>query len=240
MALPMNAAPTYNLVVPSTKQKIKFRPFLMKEQKALMLAQQSEDPDTIIDTLKSIIKGCVTEELDIDKLAIFDLEYIFLKLRAKSVGETVEVILNCDEDHGEQDKLAKVKHTVNLEEIEVKTDPKHTTKIELFGDVGIMMKYPSFGAISKFRNLTEESADTTFQIVADSIDYIYNSDEIFYAKDQTKEELTQFIDNLTSEQFGKLQEFFNTMPRLTHDISYKCPVCGKAHNIRLEGIESFF
>lgn len=238
MALPLNTTPVYNLTVPSSKQKVKFRPFLIKEQKALMLAQQSEDPNVMVDTLKSIIKGCIVDEINVEKLAMFDLEYIFLKLRGKSVGETVELLMGCDEDHGEDDKKAKVKMTINIEDIEVKTGEGHTNKIELFGDVGVMMKYPSFQTLNKFKTLND--AEVAFEIVAESIDYIYNSEEVFYAKDQSKQELMEFIDNLTSDQFAKLQQFFVTMPKVSHDVEYNCPVCGKHHKVRMEGIESFF
>jgi hypothetical protein len=240
MALPMNSTPIYNLVVPSTKKSVNFRPFLVKDQKALLIAQQSADQVIMVDTLKEIIKSCISESIDVERLAIFDIEYIFTQLRAKSVGETVDIILSCDEDHGEDNKKAKLEHTVDLSKIQVVEKEGHTNKIGLFGDVGVVMKYPSINTIKQMNGLSEANPDDSFKLVANSIDYIYDNDEVYHSKDQTSEELMEFINNLTAEQFGKIQKFFDTMPKLTHTIDYNCPVCNKAHIVVLEGMESFF
>jgi hypothetical protein len=239
MALPMNSTPIYNLVVPSTKKSVTYRPFLVKDQKALLVAQQSADQRVMIDTLKEVIKSCITETIDVSKLAIFDIEYIFTQLRSKSVGETVDIILSCDEDHGSDNEKAKLKHTVDLSEIKVQEKEGHTDKIALFGDVGVVMKYPNIDDVKKLQG-GEVTADDTFKLVASSIDYIYDADAVYHAKDQTEQELMDFINNLTSEQFGKIQSFFDTMPKLTHTVNYNCPVCNKAHTIHLEGMQSFF
>ena len=239
MALPMNSTPIYNLVVPSTKKSVTYRPFLVKDQKALLVAQQSADQRVMIDTLKEVIKSCITESIDVSKLAIFDIEYIFTQLRSKSVGETVDIILSCDEDHGSDNEKAKIKHTVDLSEIKVQEKEGHTDKIGLFGDVGVVMKYPNIDDIKKLQGGVVTNEDT-FKLVAASIDYIYDNDAVYHSKDQTEQELMDFINNLTSEQFGKIQSFFDTMPKMTHTINYNCPVCDKAHKIVLEGMESFF
>jgi hypothetical protein len=239
MALPMNSTPIYNLVVPSTKKSVKYRPFLVKDQKALLVAQQSADQRVMIDTLKEVIKSCITDSIDVSKLAIFDIEYIFTQLRSKSVGETVDIVLSCDEDHGEDDEKAKIKHTVDLSEIKVQEKEGHTNKIGLFGDVGVVMKYPNMDDIKKLQGGSVTNEDT-FKLVAASIDYIYDNDAVYHAKDQTEKELMDFINNLTSEQFTKIQGFFDTMPKMTHTINYNCPVCKKAHTVVLEGMESFF
>ena len=239
MALPMNSTPIYNLVVPSTKKSVTYRPFLVKDQKALLVAQQSADQRVMIDTLKEVIKSCITESIDVSKLAIFDIEYIFTQLRSKSVGETVDIILSCDEDHGSDNEKAKIKHTVDLSEIKVQEKEGHTDKIALFGDVGVVMKYPNIDDIKKLQGGIVTNEDT-FKLVAASIDYIYDNDAVYHSKDQTEQELMDFINNLTSEQFGKIQSFFDTMPKMTHTINYNCPVCDKAHKIVLEGMESFF
>jgi hypothetical protein len=239
MALPMNSTPIYNLVVPSTKKSVTYRPFLVKDQKALLVAQQSADQRVMIDTLKEVIKSCITESIDVSKLAIFDIEYIFTQLRSKSVGETVDIILSCDEDHGSDNEKAKIKHTVDLSEIKVQEKEGHTDKIALFGDVGVVMKYPNIDDIKKLQGGVVTNEDT-FKLVAASIDYIYDNDAVYHSKDQTEQELMDFINNLTSEQFGKIQSFFDTMPKMTHTINYNCPVCDKAHKIVLEGMESFF
>lgn len=242
MALPINTSPTYTLTVPSTKEKLKYRPFLVKEQKALLLAQQSEDPTVMMDTLKGIIKSSVTggSETDVDKLSLFDIEYIFLQLRAKSVGEDIELIFKCSEDHGDQNEKAKVKVTISIDDIKVRTNEDHNNKIPLFEDVGVVMKYPSLDTLTKFQSMKSDDSNAVFEIMAQSIDYVYNSDEVFYMKEQSKEEIKEFIDNLTTEQFDKLQKFFETMPKLSHDVEYECPVCSKHNKVTLEGLDSFF
>jgi hypothetical protein len=238
MALPMMNTPTYNMVVPSSGVSVKFRPFLVKEEKALLIAQQSEDLMVMVDTLKSVIKTCVLDTIDVNKLATFDLEYMFTQIRAKSVGEIIELIFPCDNDHGEDNEKARVKVSIDLTTLEVEKDSSHTNKIDLFGDVGVMMKYPTIDVMRKLDD--SDSIDNIFDVVAMSIDYIYQGDEIFYAKEQKHEEMLQFLNNLTSEQFVKIQNFFDTMPRIKKQIEYTCPVCQKQHKKMLEGMQSFF
>lgn len=240
MALPIMTTPTYNMVVPSSGVSVKFRPFLVKEEKALLIAQQSEDPKVMVDTLKNVINECVLEKIDASKLATFDLEYMFTQIRAKSVGETIDLIFPCDEDHGEENEKARVKISIDLTTIEVKRNPDHTNQIPLFGDVGVVMKYPSIDTIRKLENLESDDLDTIFEIIAASIDYIYQGDEVFHAKEQKRDDVMQFLNNLTTEQFSKLQQFFMTMPRLYKEVEYNCPVCGKHHRKLLEGMQSFF
>ena len=238
MALPMMNTPTYNMVVPSSGVSVKFRPFLVKEEKALLIAQQSEDLMVMVDTLKSVIKTCVLDTIDVNKLATFDLEYMFTQIRAKSVGEIIELIFPCDNDHGEDNEKARVKVSIDLTTLDVEKHDSHTNKIHLFGDVGVMMKYPTIDVMRKLDD--SDSIDNIFDVVAMSIDYIYQGDEIFYAKEQKHEEMLQFLNNLTSEQFVKIQNFFDTMPRIKKQIEYTCPVCQKQHKKMLEGMQSFF
>jgi len=240
MALPMMSAPTYTMVVPSSGVSVKFRPFLVKEEKALLIAQQSEDVGVMIQTLKGIINTCVLDKLDVDKLATFDLEYMFTQIRAKSVGEIIELIFPCDIDHGEDNEKARVKVSIDLTTLIVEKDPNHNNKINLFGDVGVVMKYPTMDVMKRLENLDTNDLDKVFGVVADSIDYIYQGEEIFYGKEQKHEELLQFLNNLTSEQFVKVQQFFATMPRIKKEIEYTCPVCQKHHRKMLEGMQSFF
>ena len=240
MALPIMSTPIYTLVVPSSGSSVKYRQFLVKEEKALLVAQQSEDIKVMVDTLKNVIKSCVVDEIDVDKLATFDLEYIFTQIRAKSVGETVELIFPCDVDHGEQNEKARVKISIDLTTIQVERNEKHNPKVELFNDVGVVMKYPTVETMKKLDSLNEDDLDSVFKVVAESIDYIYQGDEVFYAKEQKIEELIAFLYNLTSEQFMKVQEFFVTMPKLRKEVEYDCPVCGKHHKKSLEGLQSFF
>ncbi len=240
MALPMMNAPTYSMVVPSSGVTVKFRPFLVKEEKALLIAQQSEDIGVMIQTLKGIIKTCVLDNLDVDKLATFDLEYMFTQIRAKSVGEIIELIFPCDMDHGEDNEKAKVKVSIDLTTLIVEKNPEHTSKINLFGDVGIVMKYPTMDVMKRLENIDANDLDKVFDVVADSIEYIYQGEEIYYGKEQKHEELIQFLNNLTSEQFMKVQQFFATMPRIKKEIEYTCPVCQRHHRKMLEGMQSFF
>lgn len=238
MALPMNSMPTFNLTVPTTGKQVRFRQFVVKDEKALLIAQQSEDIKVMTDTLRSVIKSCLLDDVDVDSLATFDLEYMFLQIRGKSVGETVELLFSCDNDHGEQNEKARSKVSINLSDIEVSKKPEHTNKIVLFGDVGIVMKYPTLEVASTVEDL--ENVDSVFNVIAESIDFIYQGDEIFYAKETKKEELMQFLNNLTSEQFLKIQNFFDTMPKLTYNVEYTCPLCGKEHHKTLEGLSNFF
>lgn len=240
MALPMMSTPTFTLKVPSTGATVKFRPFLVKEEKALLIAQQSEDVKVMVDTLKDIIKACVLTQIDVDSLATFDLEYIFTQIRSKSVGETVELYFPCDLDHGEDNEKARVKISIDISNISVEKDPNHSNKIMLFQDVGVVMSYPTLESLHEMYKTDESDMDAAFNIVADSIDYIFQGDEIFYGKEQKKSELIMFLENLTTDQFMKIQEFFKTMPRLKKEVQYNCPVCGKHHNKVLEGMQSFF
>lgn len=236
MALPISNTPVYNLTVPSTGKNVKYRPFLVKEEKALLIAQQSEDPVVMIDTIKNIIAACV-KDIDVDTLATFDIEYIFAQIRAKSVGETVDLIFYCDTC---TDENAKVQKSFDLTQLKVEKNPNHTSKIELFDDVGIVMKYPNIETITKLQEFDNAGIDQIFDIIIDCVEYIYDSEQVYYAKDSNKEELEDFLENLTSEQFGKVQEFFDTMPKIRQEVDFTCPVCGKEHHKVLEGIQSFF
>jgi len=237
MALPISTSPTYTLQVPSSKELVKFRPFLVKEEKALLIAQQSEDPVVMVDTLKGIISSCVNTKLDLNKLATFDLEYIFTQIRAKSVGENVDLIFPCDTC---TDEKAKVKIGFDLTKIQVSFPEGHSKKIELFDDVGIIMKYPSLEIIKEIENVNDGDIDSVFRVVIECVESIYNSDEVYLAKDQKKQEILEFLENLTAEQFSRIQKFFETMPRLKQEVDYTCPVCNEKHHKVLEGLDSFF
>jgi hypothetical protein len=242
MALPLNNTPIYSLTIPSTKESVKFRPFLVKEQKALLIAQQSENVQVMMDTLKNIIKSSITSKLDLDSLSLFDIEYIFLQLRAKSVGEEIDLILKCPEEHGseESNKKASVNVKVSIDDIKIEQSTEHTNKISLYNDVGVVMKYPSLETLSKFENVKANDPSLVFEVIAESMDYIYDNEQVYPIKEQSKTEVKEFIDNLTSEQFERLQKFFETMPKLTHTLSFNCPVCTKHNSVKLEGLDSFF
>ena len=237
MALPVQNTPVYNLEIPSTKEKFKFRPFLVKEEKALMLAQQSEDVDVMTDTLKSIIESCSKSKIDVDSLATFDLEYIFCQIRAKSVGEIIDLIFSCDDC---DDPKAAVRLSFDVTKIDVKFKEGHNKKIELFDDVGVMMKYPNIKVLNKLLSTDISDSDNVTKTIAECIDYIYNTEEVFHAKEQSIEELIEFIENLTSEQFNRIEKFFATMPRMEESVKYTCPICKKEHNKLLTGLSNFF
>jgi hypothetical protein len=237
MTLPIASTPRYKLTIPSTKKIVTFRPFLVKEEKALLIAQHSEDADTMIGTLKSVIQSCVIDDIKVDELALFDIEYIFTQLRAKSVGETVDIILKCDTCT--EDK-ATVKYTIDLTKLSVNIPSEHNKTIPLFGDVGVVMRYPTFDIVKQIENLDTLDIDLVFNVICSCIEYVYNSQEMFAAKDQKREEIQEFVNNLTQEQFMKIQTFFDTMPKLEEHIKYVCPLCKKQHEKYIQGLKSFF
>jgi hypothetical protein len=237
MALPKMQTPIYTLTVPSLKKEVKFRPFLVKEEKALLLAQQSEDTKVMVNTLKSIIENCVIDKIDVDKLAIFDYEYMFTQIRAKSVGENVNLFFLCDTC---DDPKAKAEINIDISKFAVEFPEAHVNKIELFDDVGIIMKNPGIDTLDKLDKVKDGDIDSIFDVVSDCIESIYTSDEAFNVKDQTKQEVVEFLENLTQEQFKKIEQYFLTMPKLRQQIEYDCPVCNKHHVKTMEGLESFF
>jgi hypothetical protein len=237
MALPKQSSTIYSTIIPSTDTPIKFKPFLVKQEKALLLAQQSEDQMIMLDTLKDILSDCIIDKVNINSLAMFDIEYLLLQIRARSIGEIVELIFSCDVC---DDPKAKVKYSFDVSKIEVKKDPDHTKKISLFDEVGVVMKYPGLEDIKKIESLDLDDIDNIFDVIINSIDYIYDGNEIHHTKDQSKEELMDFLNNLTQVQFQKLRDFFKTMPKLRQDVKYKCPVCGLEHNKYLQGLDTFF
>lgn len=238
MALPVQAAPIHTLKIPSTGKEYKFRPFLVKEEKALLLAQQSEEPQVMVDTLKAVIQSCAKSSVDVEGLATFDIEYIFSQIRAKSVGESVELYFFCDTCEDKEKARAKVE--IDLTKLKVEVPEGHSKKVELFGDVGVVMKYPSIDIINKLDSMANEEVDLIFDIVIECIDYIYQGEELFHAKEQSKKDLEDFINNLTQDQFGKVQKFFETMPKLRQQVKYTCPVCNKNHDKLVEGLGNFF
>lgn len=237
MALPQAQAPRYKLTIPSTNKAVTYRPFLVKEEKALLIAQQSEDPDTMIETLKAVIESCIMDKINVNDLAVFDVEYIFTQLRAKSVGEMVDIILKCDIC---TDEKATVKYSIDLTKVKVEVPKEHKKTITLFNDVGVIMKYPTLDIIKELEGLTNGNVELIFEIVCKCIESIYTSEEIFPTKEQKPKEVRDFVNNLTQEQFKKLQLFFDTMPKLEETVKYTCPLCKKEHEKVIKGLESFF
>jgi len=235
MALPKINTPTYELVVPSTSEEIRYRPFLVKEEKILLMAMESGDNKEIIRAIQDIVKECTYDKLKLSTMPMFDIEYLFLNIRAKSVGEITTLSLKCPDD-----EKTTVKVDVNLTEIEVQTDKNHTNKIELTDEMGIMMKYPTIDSFAG--DMSEINASNMLEVISGCIDSIYDKggEEVFEAKDQTKKELIEFIEQLNSKQFKNIQGFFDTMPKLKHTIKVKNPKTKKESEVVLQGLNDFF
>ena len=236
MALPQVALPTYELTVPSTGKKLKFRPFVVKEEKLLLLALESKDEKNIEDAVKQLLKGCIQSRVKIDDLPIFDLEFIFLQIRAVSVGEIIEMNVTCKDDNE-----TKVKYNLNLAEVKVNFPEGHSKKIELSKKMGIVMKYPSMKEFIKTSIIGSAlDADNVIEVIAGCIDQIYDGEEVYDSSTTTKKEFTEFVENLTNAQFEELQKFFETAPSLSHTFSVTNPNTGKESEFIIEGLASFF
>ena len=237
MPLPKISTPTYELVIPSTKKKIKYRPFLVKEEKVLIIAMESEDTQHIANAVKEVISSCIiTRGVKVDELSTFDIEYLFLNIRGKSVGEEVEVLITCPDDG-----TTKVPAIIDLDSIEVQYDKSHTPNIKLDDDLTLKMRYPSMNEFIKNNfTVTDIGVDDTFEIIMSCIEQIYNEEESWSVKDCTKKELKDFIESLSSKQFKEIENFFATMPKLSHTVTITNPNTGKENDIVLEGLASFF
>ena len=238
MPLPKIATPTYELTLPSTEETIEYRPFLVKEEKLLVLAMETEDTKDITKAVKTVIKNCIkTSGIKVEDLPTFDIEFLFLNIRGKSVGEEVEVNVICPDDNETQ-----VPVSINLEDIHVTKDPKHSKRIKVDDTIMIEMKYPSLEQFIKnnfdFKggNVMEQS----FELIAACMDKIYTEEEVWVASDCTKKELFEFLESMNSTQFKEIESFFETMPKLSHEIKVKNPNTGKSSAVVLEGLSSFF
>ena len=231
MAQPILNNPVYTLELPSTGEEIEFRPFLVKEQKSLMIAEQSNNEKIINKTIVELIHNCTFEKIDAKKLPIFDVEMIFLKLRSKSVGETAEVIVTCPDD-GE----TKVPVKVNLDEINVAITDEHTNEINITDDIKIVMRYPTLEDV-KVRKT--DDASIMFDMIHTSIDEVHNGDEIITRVDMTDKELTDFIDSMNTQQLESIMNFFNTMPKLRHVLEVENPKTKKKNEVLIEGLNNF-
>ena len=236
MALPKLNTPTYELEVPSTDEKIKYRPFLVKEEKILMIAMESKDNTQIVNAVKDIVSLCTFEKLDIANLPMFDVEYIFLNIRAKSVGEVSKLKLLCPDD-----KKTYADVEVDLTKVEVQVEDNHTNKIELTDDMGMIMTYPTIDSFTE-SGIQNINANNMLDVIGSCVLQIYeqNGEKVYQAKDQTKKELTEFIESMNTHQFKKIQAFFDTMPKLKHTIKVKNPKTKKTSDIVLTGLNDFF
>ena len=236
MALPKLITPTYELELPSSDEKIKFRPFLVKEEKILMIAMESGKSPDIVNAVKDIVKTCTFDKLDISNIPMFDVEYVFLRIRSKSVGEVSKLKLLCPDD-----KKTYADVEVNLEDVQVQVGDDHTNKIELGDGKGVIMTYPTIDSFSEtgIQNIT---AKNMLDVIGTCMLQIYEDkgEKVYEAKDQTKKELNDFIESMNTGQFQKLQKFFDTMPKLKHTVKVKNPKTKKESEVTLTGLNDFF
>jgi len=238
MVLPKIATPSYSLEIPSLKKEIKYRPFLVKEEKILIIAMESEDPKQIAEAVKTVINNCIlTKGIKVEQLATFDIEYLFLNIRGKSVGETVDVLITCPDDGTTQ-----VPVSINLDDIQVNVDEKHSRDIKLDDNLTLRMKYRSMNEFikSNFGNDFNMSVDDTFNLIVSCMEQVYNEEESWSASDCTQKELSEFIEQLSSKQFKEVENFFSTMPKLSHTLKIKNPNTEVESEVLLEGLSSFF
>tara|TARA_Y100000310_G_scaffold301067_1_gene337200 strand:- start:265 stop:972 length:708 start_codon:yes stop_codon:yes gene_type:complete len=234
MPLPQLSVPKFELELPSTGQKLNYRPFLVKEEKILLMAMEGENEQEIMNAVSHIIDNCITEELDTQILPTFDIEYIFLKLRSKSVNEFAEVSFKCEKCETPN------KHNINLEEIEISKTETHSNMIQLDSNIGMQMRYPTTKLMQNINTENREDISHVFDIVENCVEMIFDDDDSYIMDDYTKKEKEEFFNNLTQKQFEKIQEFFTTMPKLQHIINQTCTDCGHEEEITLEGLTNFF
>jgi hypothetical protein len=229
MALPKIKHPTYRITIPSTQKEVNFRPFTVQEEKLLLMAKNSEKTEDIINTVKQVIQNCIIEPIDVEKLAIFDIEYIFIKLRSKSVGEIVDL------DYNDPETNENIKFKINLDDIEVKRNDEHTNKFPLFENIGVVMRYPTLEEVKTVEDNGKDEA--VFTMLIKCIDKIYDEETVY--SDYNEKELDEFINTLPMESMGAIQKFFETMPSVEHTVKLKNKK-GETKEVVLKGINSFF
>jgi len=236
MALPKLGYPTFELELPSTGKTIKYRPFLVKEEKVLLMALESKDEKQVISAVKDLIKNCVITRIKVDTLPSFDLEYLFLKIRGASIGENITLTVTCLDDNETQ-----VEANININDVEILKPEGHDKKIMFDDKTGLVMKYPSMKEFVDREFLQKEmKTEDVYGFIADSIDQIFDDEEVYDSSTTTKKEFRTFVDNLTTKQFEKIQEFYTTCPKLSHTFKVVNPKTGKESSYTIEGLQSFF
>jgi hypothetical protein len=240
MALPKLDVPSYEIDLPVSKKKIKYRPFLVKEQRNLLMALESQDSNTTQQAVRDILINCtINEDIDIDKLPIIDIEYYFINLRAKSVGEIVESRYRCNNIVDDKECGNIMEKNIDLTQIKVQVPEDIKPEIQLTPQISIKMKYPEFGVVKdslKFEDITE----VTFNMIAESIEYIYDGEQFYYGHEAQPGEMLEFVEGMNQEQFFKVEKFFDNLPKLKEEVKITCGKCGFNHTIEVEGLESFF
>ena len=243
--LPKIDVPVYETTLISTGKKVKFRPFLVKEQKLFLMAAQSEDQNEIVDVVKQVLNNCLVSKVDIDELPTFDLENLFMNLRAKSVGEVINLKYTCNnnvsDENGETKKCGSlVNFDVNLLDIKPEINKEHSKKIEISKKLGIVMKYPTIKMLKNLEGINFDNIDGIIEVIVSCIDYIYDENQMYYAKDTEKQELIDFVENLQQDDLAKIQVFFDTMPKIKKQLDFHCKKCGYDEKITVEGLQNFF
>ncbi len=241
--LPKISVPIYEVKLISTGKTVKFRPFLVKEQKLFLMAAESDSVEETVNVIRQVLRNCIITEIDVDALPVFDLEYLFMNLRARSVSEVVNLKYLCNNNVKNESGEEKPCNTVNeisfnVLEIKPEISPEHTTKFQINEKIGIVMKYPTFELMQKVNGKSEN--EMIMELIYSSIESVYDEDNVYYMKDNTKEEIVDFVDNLQQKDLDKIRVFFETMPKIKKNIDYKCKKCGYNENLTLEGIQSFF
>lgn len=245
MALPKLNSPIYELTLPSSGKEVKYRPFLVKEQKLLLMALESKDQKEMMRAMKQIINNCSVDKIDVDQLPMFDLEYFFIKLRARSVGEVIDLqLMHPNATNSDMNKCEHVTRSkLNLMDVEVQREEEHTNKILVDEEnmIGVCLKYPTMALADKLQTVSQKTQiETVLDLVAESIDYIYDKDNVYPAKESSKKELLEFVNDLSQDQFKKLTDFFNNMPKLKHKLKWTCAQCGCDEEVEIEGMANFF
>jgi len=238
--LPRIETPTHMLIIPSTKEKIRYRPFLIKEEKILLMAQQGEELDEKIEAIKQIIRNCIVQDIDVDKLATFDIEYLFVNLRSKSIGNIIDLNYthHCTVDGETKEEKIPFPLDLDTAKVEFKNGDSYTNKIELTENIGMIMKYPTFSTMNKISKSVD--FEDVVEVIAECIETIYQDEDIFNTSDHQISEVKDFIENLTQDQFAKINEFFEDMPETAAECKIRCRKCGFEKDMRVAGITDFF
>jgi len=237
MALPIIETPRYELTLPSSDVQVQFRPFIVKEEKILLIAMETKDNNEIVNATKDILKACTYEALDIDSLPMFDIEYLLLQIRSKSVGEVAKFKVICPDD-----KQTAADVEFDLSAVQVQVDDDHSNKIVIDEErkLGLVLNYPSLGITKAGFDVNKENVETMFKVVASCIDHIYEGDKTYPAKDSTKKELVEFLEGLSQKAFLKIKKFFDTMPQLRHEVEVTNPKTGIVSKVTFKGLQDFF
>lgn len=243
MALPKIDVPIFEVTLYSTGKKVRFRPFTVKEEKLFLMANETSDQETVSNTILQVLNNCIIDDVDVNTLPLFDIEYLFLNLRARSISEVVNLSYRCNNsvktEQGDEKKCNNLVE-IDVDILGIKPEPskEHTNKIAINDKLGVVMKYPKMDAIINTQD--KDGIDTVLNLIVDCIDYIYDEETLYYAKDSTRQELIDFLDTLQSKDLDNIKQFFDTMPKMKKEVEFKCNKCGYHENIELEGLQSFF